>query len=112
METDLARKIGGSARAARKSLALTQAEVAEKADLATEVYGRLERGGMLPSLPTLFRLAKALHVPVATLVGEAPQPIHRNPERPPAFRRIVALLEGADARALRRAVVVLKAVLR
>ncbi len=39
---------------------LTQVELAESIGTATEVYGRLERGKMLPSVPTLFRLCVAL----------------------------------------------------
>ncbi len=44
------------------ALGLTQSEVAEGVPLASEVYGRLERGGMLPSVPILMRLAAVLSV--------------------------------------------------
>ncbi|HEY0092769.1 MAG TPA: helix-turn-helix transcriptional regulator, partial [Archangium sp.] len=43
----LAATIGTAARAARVQANLTQEDVAERVGLATEVYGRLERGGML-----------------------------------------------------------------
>ena len=41
---------------------LTQADVAERIGIAAEVYGRMERGKMMPSVPTLFRLCLALRL--------------------------------------------------
>ncbi len=37
--------------------------------VATEVYGRIERGVMLPSVPTLFRLCVALSIGPHELMG-------------------------------------------
>ncbi|AEI63425.1 DNA-binding protein [Corallococcus macrosporus] len=37
--------------------------------MATEVYGRLERGGMLPSVQTLLKLCHELHVSADELLG-------------------------------------------
>jgi transcriptional regulator with XRE-family HTH domain len=39
---------------------MTQAEVAEGIGNAPEVYGRMERGGVMPSVPTLLRLCLIL----------------------------------------------------
>ena len=111
MEKDLARRIGERSRLARKSLALTQAEVAERVGLATEVYGRLERGAMLPSVTTVVALADALNVTPGRLLGEGEPHQARNPRERPELRRIVGLLERADTHTLRRALVVVKAVL-
>lgn len=58
----LAQSIGRTARAARIRLNLTQAEVAELLETAPEVYGRLERGKMLPSVRTLRRLCEILGI--------------------------------------------------
>lgn len=69
MDTLLAKRIGGAARAARKHLDLTQAEVAERAGIATEFYARIERGGTLPSVPTLVKLADVLAVSVDVLLA-------------------------------------------
>jgi transcriptional regulator with XRE-family HTH domain len=74
----LATQVGAAAREARLRAGLTQEELAERADLATEVYGRLERGLMLPSLPSLLRLCRVLHVDANTLLG-------LSTERPPAW---------------------------
>jgi len=72
MDTDLAKTIGGAARAARHRLELTQAEVAERVGIATEFYSRIERGGTLPSVPTLVKLAEVLAVPTDVLLGRSP----------------------------------------
>lgn len=69
MDKKLATTIGAAARAARTRLELTQADVAERIDVATEVYGRLERGGMLPSVQTLLKLCHELHVSADELLG-------------------------------------------
>src|SRR5687767_15566542 len=71
MDKKLATTIGAAARSARSRLELTQADVAERIDVATEVYGRLERGGMLPSVQTLLKLCHELHVSADELLGLA-----------------------------------------
>lgn len=58
----LAPRIGAACRAARQKLQLTQEDVAERVGLATEVYGRLERGNMTPSVPTLRKLCLCLNL--------------------------------------------------
>lgn len=68
-QAKLALHLGAMAREARKSAGLTQEEAAELVGVATEVYGRLERGNMLPSLPTLMRLCRALAVDANRLLG-------------------------------------------
>ena len=69
MDEKLASAIGVTARAARRERHLTQEDVAEMLGIATEVYGRLERGKMLPSVETLTRLVRALGVSADTLLG-------------------------------------------
>jgi transcriptional regulator with XRE-family HTH domain len=92
----LAQHVGAAAREARLHAGLTQQEVAEHAELATEVYGRLERGHMLPSLPTLMRLCRVLRVDANTLLGfstaEPPSWLGQPPpssNEPPAVRRLL-----------------------
>ncbi|QSQ21517.1 helix-turn-helix transcriptional regulator [Pyxidicoccus parkwayensis] len=69
MDTELASMLGAASRAARVRLGLTQADVAERIGMASEVYGRLERGHMLPSVQNLRRLCVVLHVPPHELLG-------------------------------------------
>lgn len=65
----LSKALGDSAREARQRAGLTQADVAERIGVATEVYGRLERGLLMPSVPTLRRLCVALHMAADTLLA-------------------------------------------
>jgi transcriptional regulator with XRE-family HTH domain len=74
----LSKALGDAARAARLKAGLTQADVAERVGVATEVYGRLERGLLLPSVPTLRRLCLALHLAADTLLA-------LDSSRPPAW---------------------------
>jgi transcriptional regulator with XRE-family HTH domain len=92
----LSRHLGTTAREARLRLGLTQQEVAEQGELVTEVYGRLERGHMLPSLPTLMRLCLVLRVDANTLLGfstsEPPSWLEQPPSpshEPPVVRRLL-----------------------
>jgi transcriptional regulator with XRE-family HTH domain len=71
MDKKLAKIIGQAARTARERAQLTQADVADKVDLVTEVYGRIERGGMVPSVPSLVRICRALRVSADELLGLA-----------------------------------------
>jgi transcriptional regulator with XRE-family HTH domain len=70
-KNQLAAQIGKALRGARNRFGLTQEDVAERVGLAAEVYGRMERGTVLPSVPTLVRLANALGVSANFLVGLA-----------------------------------------
>ena len=113
----LAQLIGRNARVARGALGLTQSEIAERVGLATEVYGRLERGSMLPSVPTLVKLADVLQVKAGQLLDEtvetqpqSPSKFHAKSQSPEA-RRVMALLSDADTRTLRRVATVVKAML-
>jgi transcriptional regulator with XRE-family HTH domain len=68
-QAKLAKHLGGIAREARLLAKLTQADVAERVGISTEVYGRIERGGMLPSVPTLLKLCFALGADANVLLG-------------------------------------------
>lgn len=52
--------VGGTLRAARLRAGLKQTEVAHLINISPVVYSRMERGRVLPSLPTLYRLCAAL----------------------------------------------------
>lgn len=62
MDEKLRLALGDAARAARLRLGLTQAEVAKKVRLKSGVYGRVERGMMTPSVPTLRRMCETLGI--------------------------------------------------
>jgi transcriptional regulator with XRE-family HTH domain len=91
--------------------ALTQADIAESAGLSTEVYGRLERGILLPSVPTLRRLCLALGTSADALLclglGAEGRSGQRAPATSPALReplplrRLVRTLRRLDSSQLR-----------
>jgi transcriptional regulator with XRE-family HTH domain len=78
----------------RKELLLTQADLAERLGVATETVSRFERARHLPSLKMLERMAGALRIPIADLIGDAPLL--------PAIEldqsRLTAALDGLDDR--------------
>lgn len=109
MDRKLAAGLGAAVRRERLRRGLTQAETAEQVGVATEVYGRLERGRMLPSVPTLRRICQVLDVSADALlllrVGGQP-PMVREPELSfgdvprPRFRLLVRRASRLDERSL------------
>lgn len=103
----LSLQLGKVARAAREQAGLTQQEAAERVGVVTEVYGRMERGLLLPSLPTLLRVCRALRVDANALLGfsftKAPvwlaQPLAIDSE-PPAVRRLLRTVRRLKPRQL------------
>lgn len=73
MEKKLASTVGEAARLARMRAGLTQSDVAARIGVAPEVYGRMERGKMLPSVPTLLRMCLALRTNPDEIMGIAPR---------------------------------------
>ncbi|HSP80714.1 MAG TPA: helix-turn-helix transcriptional regulator [Myxococcaceae bacterium] len=65
----LQKSLGERARAARERLGLTQAQVARQVGIAPNVYGRIERGGMMPAVPTLRKLTLALGMSADVLLA-------------------------------------------
>jgi transcriptional regulator with XRE-family HTH domain len=78
MYAKLSQQIGTNVRAARHRVGLSQAQVAEAIHVPTLVFSRLERGRLLPSLPTLVGLCGVLRVTVDFILGgkalEVPAP--------------------------------------
>jgi transcriptional regulator with XRE-family HTH domain len=69
MEKPLSSILGAAVRTARVRAGLTQEDVAERIGMASEVYGRMERGQMLPRVENLRRLCLVLNVPPHILLG-------------------------------------------
>jgi transcriptional regulator with XRE-family HTH domain len=65
------REVGARIRFLRRTLKLTQAEVAERAGIDPSFYGQIERGAGVPSLRTLFSVAAVLRVEPADLLPKA-----------------------------------------
>jgi transcriptional regulator with XRE-family HTH domain len=69
MDKPLSSILGAAVRTARVRAGLTQEDVAERIGMASEVYGRMERGQMLPRVENLRRLCLVLNVPPHELLG-------------------------------------------
>lgn len=54
---------------ARQRAKLSQADVAERIGVALEVYGKIERGIMVPRVRTLIKLSRVLNVSADVLLG-------------------------------------------
>ncbi len=63
--------LSAALKQARKRAGMTQAEAAEGIGIATEVYGRMERGRVLPSVRTLLRMCLILGSGPHELMGFA-----------------------------------------
>ena len=91
----LANSLGAAAREARQQRGLTQGEVADRVGIAMEVYGRIERGVLLPSIQTFLGMCRVLEADARALLGlkepgssTAPR---QTPEEPPHLRRLMRL---------------------
>jgi transcriptional regulator with XRE-family HTH domain len=107
MPLSLREKFARAVRASRKQSGLSQAEAAERAGIASEAYGRLERGAVLPRAETLVSLSQTFGVTCDQLlglsngkdhglVGAADSALAKDPE----LRRLITQLDGLSPRTL------------
>ena len=64
------KQFGEHLRALRKARGLSQAQLGELANLNDKYLGEVERGEGNPSLDVLQRLARALDIDIAVLIGD------------------------------------------
>jgi transcriptional regulator with XRE-family HTH domain len=107
---ELRKLFGASLRQRRRSRGLTQAQLAEAADLSLEMIGRVERGLTAPSFETIAGLISALRIAPAELFGA--EPTDREGERREIIGRISQLLASASDAQVRQAERVLNALIR
>ena len=81
---------------------MTQAQVAEPVGIDTSFYGQIERGKNIPSIKTLYAIAKALDVDVSELL-----PRSAKSGAHPYDKAINYLVKGMDAKTKRSALTVL-----
>lgn len=65
-------KIGTRLLAFRKKVGMTQAELAEAADISDRAYADIERGSTNMRTETLLRICKALHIAPDEILTEDP----------------------------------------
>ncbi len=63
-------KFGETVRRLRKARGLSQEALAEKAELAEDYVGFVERGQNVPTLIAILKLARALNVDASELVAD------------------------------------------
>jgi len=73
----LGAQIAGVIRARRRASGQTLDEVATRSGLSKTILSRIENGRGNPSVETLFRIARALEVPLSALVEVATPPVAR-----------------------------------
>ena len=66
-QTDIAKQLGATIAEKRRSLGLTQAQLAEKLDIGQDALSRMEKGKISPKLTRLPDIAEALDCSVAEL---------------------------------------------
>lgn len=111
---DLTQLISARLREARRNAKLTQHELGLRIGLVGEVYGRMERGKMLPSAETLQKLSLALGVSADELLGLGREdrtipPPPRPEEERPELRRFIRRARELDPSKLRVIAIVAKA---
>lgn len=72
-EIDLGKALGRVIAQKRKSMSLSQNELAGMIDVDAETISRFERGAVVPSLLRLNALAKAMDVSLGTLLSQSSQ---------------------------------------
>jgi transcriptional regulator with XRE-family HTH domain len=68
LKTEFSKRLANRIREVRKSKKKTQQEVAEKAGLHLTYLGHLELGKYHPTAFVIWKVAKALEVPIETLL--------------------------------------------
>ncbi|KFE62298.1 helix-turn-helix domain-containing protein [Hyalangium minutum] len=91
------KRLGRNIRQARYRLGLTQEQMAELIDMAPEVYGRMERGQLVPRLERFVALCRAL--------GESPDKLIFPLDAQEALESLEEIKVGTEAsiKALREA---------
>jgi transcriptional regulator with XRE-family HTH domain len=101
-ERPLALALRAAALAARKREALTQKEVARRVGVKLEVYGRIERGEVFPSVPLLRRLCVTLRIASDALLGlEGVAETPPLPKKSLGLKRLMLAAEGLSNPQLR-----------
>ncbi len=107
-------RLARSVRSHRKAAGLTQAELAERADLAFETISRIESGREPPSLRTAISLADALSLPLDVVVGRTTAaPLGATTASPPLqrpeLRRLLSFASKIETGMLRHLVAIARA---
>ena len=101
--TAIAQHIGRAVRARRAAQALSLGDLARASGLSKTILARIERGAGNPSVDTLWRVSRALRVPLGDLLADGGEPAvhridHRSGDELHASSGMRAWLLDADGR--------------
>lgn len=99
MAEDGRQRVAERIRALRRLRGLTQEALAEAAGFHPTYIQKVEAGRIAPTLAALARLARALHVPVASIVQAMDEPATKAPG--PLMAAVEALLRSCSEEQLR-----------
>lgn len=99
-QSEIVRLFAARLREVRKSRGLTQAELAERAQMAASYIGRLESVGAAPGIDLVDRLAAALGTTVHDLLPVGPAPNEAGVLRDRATQLAEELVRSADRETL------------
>jgi transcriptional regulator with XRE-family HTH domain len=102
------KRLGHKVSMYRRRAGLTQAQLAKQLHVAPETINRLERGKAMPSVATIDRVASALGVELAELLGTGERPTKKTK----ALDRLLAAVGDRTAAEIELLTSVAKAILR
>ncbi len=85
-------KVGNKIKQLRKSMGLTQEQLAEKIDMDSKHLSKIENGLHLPTYKTLAKLAEFLKLDIEEIENAA---LNKNEELNPAYLKSLKILNSA-----------------
>lgn len=102
--------LGGNIRENRIRLNLTQADLAEKADISINFLGHIERGTKKASLLTISKLAAALELQISELFKTSLT--YKTVEETPLSKQLLFLLKDKNPSEIKNLLKVIKLISR
>ena len=100
--TDIKKKFGVKLFQLRSEAGMTQAELAEKANLSTDSISRIERGDRAPSFESLERIAAALGADLVQILNFEGKEMQALAECSPEVLELWRLLKREKAKQIKK----------
>lgn len=109
--SDIKKKFGIRLFQLRSEAGMTQAKLADKADLSVDLISRIERGERAPSLESVEKISLALKVSPSQLFNFEGKNFEALSEGPPEAFEILNLLKGKRTKQIKKVFDIAKIVL-
>jgi transcriptional regulator with XRE-family HTH domain len=109
--SDIKKKFGIRLFQLRNEAGMTQARLADKADLSIDLISRIERGERAPSLESIEKLSSALNVSPSLLFNFEGKNFEALAEGPQEAFEILNLLKGKKTKQIKKVFEIAKIVL-